>query len=387
MNELLVVLEQLRRQRLRTVVLLASIALTFAAYAILGTLRYSLDSGDDDISGRRLIVTHQAGLSEQLPLASMAQLQALPGVDVVGHATWFGAYYQDQRQMQMAFAVEPHAWLAQHPDMIVEPAAANAFYAQRDSMLVARALAERYGWKVGDTVPLGSILFSAPAGERAWRFRVAGLFTSADSGGGRNYIVLHYAYLNEGRSLWKDTVGSYMVTPRPGQDVQALASAIDAAFANTSTPTNTNTDQAFHAEFFAQFGNVTFLIKSVIAAAFASLMLVVVSTLALSVRQGARDIGVLKTLGYSHARVLRLVFWQSGALVVLGAALGLALGAGFNAAVVRHLSQFMPDVVMPLPVLAEAALIALAAAVATGALPALMALRIRPLEAFAIEQG
>ena len=387
MKELAIVIEQLRYQRLNTLVLLTIITITFAAYAVLGSLRYSLDSGEASVSGQRLIVTPQTGLMAQLPLAHQAQIEAIPGVAQVGHATWLGAYYQNQRQMQMVFAVQPQAWLAQHPDMIVDDATAQAFYRGRDSMLVSRGLADRYGWKVGDVVPLNSILFQPPAGEPAWRLRVAGYFTSADSGGGRNFIVMHYEMLNEARQLWRNTVGSFMVTARPGVSLQALANDIDARFATSNDPTSTNTDQAFHAEFFAQFGNVTFMIKAVIAAAFSSLLLVVGSTLALAVRQSTRDIGVLKVLGWSHGRVLRLVFWRSGALVLVGAVAGVALGALFNWGVTRHLSQFMPDVVLPLPVLGEALLIASVVGLLTGLVPALLALRVRPLQALSVDNG
>jgi putative ABC transport system permease protein len=387
MKELLIVLEQLRHQRLRTWLLLGSVTITFAAYAILGSLRYSLDSGDESISNSRLIITHQSGVMEQLPLGHMAQLQALPGVAAVGHATWLGAYYQDQRQMQMVFAVQPQAWIAQHPDMVVEPAAAEAFYAQKDGMLVARPLAERYGWKVGDVVPLGSILFAPPGREKAWRFRVSGFFTTADSGGARNYIITHYDYLNDARDLWRNTVGSYMVTALPGHSIGDVANTIDAHFATSANPTSSATDQAFHAEFFAQFGNVTFMIQAVVAAAFTSLMMVVGSTLALAVRQASRDIGVLKVLGWGHARVLRLVYWQSGALVIVGAAAGLGLGALFNALVTRKLSHFMPDIVLPLPVLGEAAAIAIGVSLVAALVPALLALRVRPLQALAIDQA
>lgn len=387
MKELAIALEQLRHQRLNTLVLLASVALTFAAYAVLGSLRYSLDSGEASVSGQRLIVTPPSGLMAQLPLGHKAQIEAIPGVAQVGHATWLGAYYQRQRQMQMVFAVQPQAWLAQHPDMIVDDATAQAFYRSRDGMLVSEGLAQRYGWKVGDVVPLGSILFQPPAGEPAWRLRVAGFFTSADNGGGRNFIVMHYDMLNEARTLWRNSVGSFMVTARPGVSIQALANDIDARFAATADPTSSNTDQAFHAEFFAQFGNVTFMIKAVIAAAFTALLLVVGSTLALAVRHGTRDIGVLKVLGWSHGRVLRLVFWRSGALVLAGAAAGVALGAAFNWGVTRRLSQFMPDVVLPLPVLGEALLIAAVVGVLTGLVPALMALRVRPLQALSVDNG
>jgi putative ABC transport system permease protein len=387
MKELLIAWELLRRQRASTWVLLASVAITFATYAVLGSLRYSLDSGEDAVSGQRLIVTPQAGLMAQLPLAYQQQLEALPGVAQVGHATWLGAYYQNQRQMQMVFAVAPRAWIEQHPDMLLEPGVAEAFYRQKDSILVARGLAERYGWKVGDVVPLSSILFAPPKGEPAWRLRVAGFFTSHSSGGGRNYIVMHYDMLNEGRQLWRNTVGSFMVTAKPGHSLAAVAGGIDAQFASASDPTSSNTDTAFHTEFFNQFGNVSALIQAVLAAALTALLLVAGSTLALLVRQGTRDIGVLKVLGFGPTRITRLVLWRSAALLMLGAVTGLAAGALFNMVVTRSLSQFMPDVILPTPVMLEALAIAGVVAVVTALLPAWLALRVRPLQALSVEQG
>ncbi|MDT8999857.1 FtsX-like permease family protein [Paucibacter sp. APW11] len=385
--ELLLAWEHLRFHRLRSALLLISIALAFAAYGVLGTLRFSLNSGDDGVSQTRLIVTHQAGLMEPLPLAHLARIRALPGVADVGHATWMGAYFQDQRQMLMLFAVDPAVWIHQHPDMSIGAGAQQAFLSQRNSILVSEALASKFGWRVGDIVPLGSILFSPRNGEAAWPFRVAGVFTSSDDGGGRNYIISHYEYLNEGREFWQNTVGTFMVTASPGHQIQTLAGLIDAEFASSDAPTSSNTDQAFHAEFFAQFGNVALMIKAIIAAAFASLVLVVSSTMALAVRQSTRDIGVLKVLGYSHLRVLRLILLQTAGLILLGATAGLGIAAAVNAAVTRSLPQFMPDVVMPMPVLGEAVLIIVGMGLLIAALPAALALRIRPIQAFAIEQG
>jgi putative ABC transport system permease protein len=385
MNELLIVMEQFRQQKGRCLLLCVSVALAFMAYGVLGTLRYSLISGDDEVSRSRLIVTHQSGLMETLPLAYLERLRNVPGVAAVGHATWLGVYFQDRRQTLMAFAVDPAAWLLQHPDMQLSDASRKKFVAERDGMLVSQQLADKFGWKPGDQVPLGSILFMPTDGNPVWHYRVSGIFTSTDRGGGRNYIVTHYDYLNQARTFWNNTVGTYMVTAQRGDDVDALAASIDTMFANSDAPTSTDTDQAFHTAFFAQFGNVTLMIKVIVGAAFTSLMLIVTSTLALMVRQATRDIGVLKVIGFSHTRILRMVFFQSGLLVTIGGVAGVAGSAAFNAAITRHLPQFLPDLILPWPVLTEATIIIAAMTIGTGLLPALMALRIRPIDAFAIE--
>lgn len=387
MTALRIAFDYLRFHRGRSLTLLACVSVAFLAYGVLGAFRYSLQSGEESVSGRRLIVTHRDGLMQTLPLAHGERIAALPGVAHWAHATWQGAYFRDPRELLMALAVAPEAWLQQHPDMRVDPAARADFLQRRNGLLASEALAQRFGWKPGDSIPLKSILYAPPAGEPAWTYVLSGTFVAESSGGARNYIITHYDYLNEARPMWKDTVGTYMVTPAPGISPAALAQAIDALFADGAAPTSSTTDHAFHLEFFSQSGDFLGMIRAVLAVAFVSLMLVLVSSQALAMRQIARDLGVLKVLGYSDLRVVAMVFAQVGVLMVAGAALGLALGALVNRVVTRQLPQFLPDLLMPLPVVAEGLALALVLAAAASVLPAWLALRVRPVEAFAMEQG
>jgi putative ABC transport system permease protein len=387
MKPLLIAFDHLSYYRLRTALMLCGVTLAFLAYGMLGALRYSLDSGEESVSGRRLIVTHRAGLMQTLPLAYLERLRKVAGVGEVGHATWQGAYYREPRQMLVALAVDPEVWLRQHPDMQLSEAQARDFLRRRDGMLVSRPLARKFGWAVGDVVPLQSILYPPPTGQPAWSYTVSGIFISRDSGGARNYIVTHYDFLNEARPMWRNTVGTFMVTPDASTPAMELAQRIDAAFADGDTPTSTTTDQAFHAEFFAQFGDVVGLIRMVMAVAFVSLLLVVSSGMALSVRQGSHDIGVLKVIGFSNRLVLSVVLAQSGLLMLSGAALGLGTSALVNTLVTRSLPQFLPDLALPLPVLAVGVLIAVLLALAAGSLPAWIAMRVRPVDAFILEQS
>lgn len=383
MSSLRFTLDEVRYFRLRATLIVLSAAFSFLAYGMLSTLRFSLQSGQSSVADSRLIVTHRDGLMQTLPLALREQIQALAGVDKVGHATWTGSYFHEPDELLMALAVEPATWLDQHPDMIVAAEVRERFLGSRDGMLVSEALARKYGWNVGQRVPLGSILYSPPAGEKAWSYLFVGTFRTDDSGGGRNYIVSHFDYLNENRTVWRDTVGSYMVTPRPGATAKAVADAIDGTFATSPAPTSSSTDRAFHDQFFQQFGDVVSIIKVIISITFVSVVLVVSSGMALAVRQSARHFGLLRVLGYSNPRILALVVTQASFLIGAGAAVGLALAATSNWALARYLPDFMPDIVMPWQVVGEAALMALMITAVVAVLPAWLALRISPIEAFA----
>jgi len=383
MSSLRFTLDEMRFYRLRAILIVLSTAFSFLAYGMLSTLRYSLQSGESSLAESRLIVTHRDGLMQTLPLAMHDQIQELNGVGKIGHATWTGSYYHEPDELMMALAVEPQAWLDQHPDMIVSAEARGRFLGTRDGMLASEALARKYGWTVGERIPFGSILYAPPPGEKAWSYQLVGTFRTDDSGGGRNYIVSHFGYLNENRTVWRDTVGSYMVTPDADVTAKRLADVIDGAFAAAPVPTSSSTDRAFHDQFFQQFGDVVSIIKVIISITFVSVVLVVTSGLALAVRQAARHFGLLRVLGYADARIVSLVVTQALILIATGAVLGLGGATITNWMLARYLPDFMPDIVMPWKVVGEAGLMALLIVAVVATLPSWLALRISPIEAFA----
>jgi putative ABC transport system permease protein len=384
-NPLAFALAALRQQPGKSAALALAATLAFLVYGVFGALGHALAGSPREPAGLRLVSTHVAGLMENLPMAHAARVAALPGVARVGHATWWGAYWRDEREMPLTFAVDAAAWLEQHPEMRLAPEARRDFLAQPDSILVSEALAARYGWKRGDIVPLGSILYPPPAGEPAWRFRVAGVFGSDDARGSRNYLIGHHSFLDAHRPMWRHTVGTLMVTAQPGHDLQALAQRIDELFLNSEAPTSTTTDQAFQLEFLAQFGNVAAALQAIVGAALLSAALVLGSAAALTVRQSTRDIGVLKVMGFGPLRVVALVGSQVALPLLAGAALGLAGAALANHLLTSALPQYLPSLVMPAAVLLKGLGWTLVLLLATTLPPALLALRIRPREAFAVD--
>jgi putative ABC transport system permease protein len=374
-------IEQLRYRRLRSALLVFTITIAFFVFGLLETLNFSMRGGDAENTSVRLIITNQAGMTEPLPMAYMNQLKSIKGVRDVGYATWWGCYYQEARQSVLTFAVEPAAWLRQHPEMVVSSADAARFRSQRNGILVSEALARKFNWKIGDLIPLGSILYAPPDRSRSWQYQVAGTFIS----GGQNYMVTHYDYLNESRSFWRDTVGAFMVTPDSGSRTDELAARIDGHFSQSAVHTLAASDRAFQMDFFAQFGDILFLIKCAVGAAFASLLLIVSSTAALAVTQRFKDFALLQIIGFKQSRIVLLVFGEILVLLLIGSLLGLSLAAGFNATLTSAIPQYLPDIVMPSRVLVEGLALAILMSALSAALPVGLALRLRPVTIFAIE--
>ncbi|EKE87556.1 ABC transporter permease [Idiomarina xiamenensis] len=374
-----------KRNRLRSCLLLFTICSGFLIFGVLGTLNFSMSGGSDQFAQSRLMVISQGGLVDPLPIAYQQRLAAIDGVASVGHATWFGLHYQETDQDIMSFAVDGAMWLQQHPEMEISDTAVQRFLRSKNGLLVNRHIANRFGWQVGDQVPLKSILFQPSDGSGFWSFEISGLFETTDASGGRKYVIAHYDYLNDGRVIWPDTVGSFIVVPQDGVDANQLATRIDDHFLRSQQSTFSATDKAFHDDFFKQFGDVFFIIKSVVLISFLSIVMVVASTIALMVRQRTRDIGVLKVIGFSGAHVFRMIYTEVFLLVSLGTALGLLLAFIVNKVMIYYW-PIIPDINLPPFVLLQTLVIALALAVISGAIPSYLALRMKPAEAFKVHE-
>lgn len=385
MNLCSIVLASLRANRTRSVLLVITIAIAFMVYGVLGALRFSMFGGDDSYAESRLIITHESGMTQPLPIAYQQRLAKLPGVAEVSPATWFGAYYQTTNNMLMAFAVDAKSWVRQHREMHASAEELARFYNTANGMLVSRALMDKYGWRVGDSVPLKSILFQPSNGDGFWPFTIAGSFENDAEAGGRNYIIMHYKYLNEARTTWVDTAGTYMVSALPGVDVEQLAIAIDAAFSGYPERTASASDKAFHTAFFKQLGDISLLIKAVVSVCFTALILVVGSSLTLAVREKNRDIGIFKVVGFNRARVLLLVAGEGVALIICGLLLGIAGALGVNHLVSTQLPDLLPNLSLTVHVWSELLAIAAIMGVVVCSLPALQALAMKPIHALSSE--
>ncbi len=384
-SELILAWANIKRHRLRTALLLFTICTGFLIFGVLGTLNFSMLGGSDVFAQSRLMTISQGGLTNPLPLSYQQRIARIEGVQSVGHATWFGLHYQDTDQDIMSFAADAENWILQHPEMEMSDDAIREFLNTKNGLLVNYHIANRFGWKIGDIVPLKSILFQPESGEGFWSFKVSGFFTTSDESGGRKYVIAHYDFLNDSRVIWPNTVGAYIVVPEPGAEPNELATRIDDHFLRSSHNTFTATDKAFHDDFFKQFGDVFFIIKSVVLISFLSIVIVVASTIALTVRQRTRDIGVLKVIGYSNAKIFRIIYFETFILVALGSLIGLACAFVVNKVMIYYW-PIIPDINLPSFVMLQALSIAGGLVVIAGLIPSVLALGMKPAEAFKIHE-
>jgi putative ABC transport system permease protein len=275
-------------------------------------------------------------------------------------------------------AVEPQTYMDVYGKDVVIPAEAQqAFLRERTGALVGETLARKWGWKVGDRIPVASNIFSQKSGSRTWDFTIVGIFTPRTPQIDTNFMVFQYAYFDETRSFGKDQIGWMVLQTNSPSQNDRVAKAIDQMLANSSFETATDTEKAFNKAFAAQLGNIALIVTLVVGAAFVTILMIVGNTMALTIRERTREIGVMKTLGFSGGRILGLVLSESVLLTLLGGIPGLAIAALFTLALRENLSNFIPGFAMTPGIALIGLALMLGLGLITGIIPALNAMRLK----------
>jgi putative ABC transport system permease protein len=381
-SDFVLVLKNLFRKKLRTVLMIVSILVAFQIFGVLASFEWAFNSREDSAAVDRLIVTNKINQAQQLPVSYFNRVAALEGVRQAGHASWFGGYYQDPKSFLVVFAVDPESYTNLYDsDFVFEPQAREGFIRDRAAALVGERMMAKWGWKVGDTIPLSSNVYSKKDGSRVWDVKIVGTFAGRSSQNDSNLMLIQYDYLNENRVFQKDLIGWIALRTASPDLNDKVARAIDATFANSADETTTDSEKVFTKAFAAQFGNIALIVGLVVGAAFVTILMIVGNTMAMSIRERTREIGVLKTLGFSGARILRMVLAESTLLAVIGGAPGLALAAAAIFAVRDQVMQFAPTLTLPPVVVGAAFALMLALGVLTGLFPALSAMRLKIADA------
>jgi len=381
-NELTLVRKNLFRKPVRTTLLLISIFVAFLVFAVM--LSFSHSIANFATIPTRMVTLSKINFTESLPMAHYQRISQTEGVAVATHLNWFGGYYQDPvKGFIPVFAVDPESYFAVYSEDLQIPAAEReAFFKERTAMLAATPVAEKFGWKVGQRIPLNSNIFSQADGGHTWQFTLVGLIPTPPGSSQTGSVLIHYDYFNETITFGKDRVGWVPFLTTSATLNNKVAHAIDARFANSADETSTQDEATFNASFAAQLGDIALVVTLVVGAAFAAILLIVGTTMTLAVRERTREVGVMKTLGFSSARILRMVLGESLLLAFLGAGLGVGAAALLLPMMAKASGGQMPTISMAPGVPLWSALIALALGLITGAAPALGAYRMRITDAF-----
>jgi putative ABC transport system permease protein len=321
-------------------------------------------------------VIGRTGLIQPLPLPYMERIRRIPGVEDVAHSTWFGGIYQDPKNFFPQFVIEPEDWLRLYPEFKVNASEWHDFLADRQGIVVGQKLAERFGWKLGDHVPL-----KAPGylGGTGWDFNVRAIYHGSKPQDDEGQLWIQHRYFFEkAPRYWQGIVGWYVVRVADPAHALEVSKAIDAEFANSASETRTQTESAFAASFMKQMGNIEFLILAIGSIVFFTLLLVTGNTMAIAVRERTGELAVLKAIGYSDGFVLLLVLAESLIIAALGGGIGLWLARGLAA---RDITRGILPLYLPGEALAAGVVVALATGALAGILPGLAAMRLQVTDA------
>ena len=366
----------LRRKKIRTALTIGSFAVALFLFGLLGAIRYGFRRGIDVAGADRLVVIGRTSMIQPLPLAYKDRLRRTPGVKDVAFAVWFGGVYQDPKNFFGQFAIVPDDWLVMYPEFKVSEEEWKAFKADRQGVVVGKKLSDRFGWKIGDRVPLQAPSFM---GGGSWEFNVRGIYHGTRKNDDETQFWLQHQYLIEkAPAFWKGIVGWYTVRIANPDAAPAVAKLIDEEFSNSANETRTQTESAFAASMVKQMGNIEFLILAIGSVVFFTLLLVTGNTMAISVRERTNELAVLKAIGYSDAFVLTIVLAESLLIATIGGAIGLWL-----ASLLVDLDPTSGLLLLYLPPIAFVlgAVIALVTGMLAGLLPAITAMRLNVVSA------
>jgi putative ABC transport system permease protein len=309
------------RKKIRTTFTLLSIFVAFLLFGLLMTIRTAFSFGVDIAGVDRLVLIHKVSLIMPLPVSYLDRIKATEGVAMATHNTWFGGVYQNPNNFFAQIAVEPETFMKIYPEYTFSPEHMKAWLADRQGVLVGVDLAKRFGWKVGDRVPIVGTIWQPKQGQ-VWEFNVAGLY-DGEAGVDKTQFFFRYDYLDENRRVGEGAVGWYVVKIADASQAQQMGAKFDSMFANSVAETKTTTEKGFVEGFAKQMGDIGAIMIAITIAVLFTMILVAANTMAQSVRERTSEVGVLKTLGFSNTSILALVLSESVLIAVIGGGLGL----------------------------------------------------------------
>lgn len=381
MTSLTLAVSNLRKTKVRALLLVFTIFFGFCTFGVLLAFERAFNA-DATADLGRMITVNKISFTQPLPFAHFNRLRSMPDVGEATFASWFGGYYREPGNSLHAFAVDPETYLdVYRGDILISEVAKAAFLRERTALLVGESMAARWGWKIGDQVPVLSRSIAQRTGSQSWTFIIAGVFKAGSAQVDTNFMFLRHDYLSEARATGRDTIGWMVFRPAAGFGGEAVGEAVDRAFAAEADQTTTDTERNFNRAFAAQFGNVALATLIVLAAALMSILMIVGNTMMLTVRERTRDVGLLKALGFPAGQVMKILFVEALIISSAGGLLGLAAAYVVIRGVRPSLTQIAPGMTLSFGILALGVALMVAVAGIATAGPAYFASRLRAADA------
>ncbi len=367
------------RKKLRLILTIGSFAVALFLFAFLAVVRGAFTRGADIEGADRLVTINRVSIIQPLPLAYQDKIQRIPGVQAVTHNNWFGGVYQDEKNFFPQFVIDVENQRKVIPELVVPDDQWQTFVKDRQGAIAGAKTAQRFGWKIGDRIPIKTTLYGSNG---TWEFNLDGIYHSTHKGGDESQFWFQWDYFEEKVvDRFKGNVGWYVIKLDSPDHAVSVAKAIDEMAANSSFETKTETESEFAASWVKQFGNIQFLIITIGSVVFFTLLLVTGNTMAISVRERVGELAVLKAIGFSDRWVLFFVLAESLTIALIGGLLGLGLALLAIPALGAALNGLLPTLILSPAVLSLGLAIALFVGVMSGILPGIGAMRLRVVNA------
>jgi putative ABC transport system permease protein len=373
------ILANLFRKKVRLVLTLGSFAVALFLFAFLAVVKDAFNRGGSVASANRLVTINRVSIIQTIPLADRDKILRIPGVQSVTHDNWFGGVYQEEKNFFPQFVIDPDNQRQVFPELLVADDQWNAFLKDRQGAIVGASTAKRFGWKLGDRVPIKTTIYEGGS----WEFIIDGIYHGRTPQDDETQFWFQWDYFEERvPERAKGQVGWYTVKLDSPDDAVRVSKAVDAEFANSPYETKTETESAFAAGWVKQFGNIEFLILVIGSVVFFTLLLVTGNTMAISVRERTGELAILKAIGFKNASILFFVLAEALAIALFGGVLGLGLAMLAIPALGAALNGMLPNLILSKSVLATGIGFALLVGAISGILPGIGAMRLGVVEAF-----
>lgn len=384
----LLVLKNLRAHPVRSLLTLGSVTVAIFLVCFLRTVLVTLEAGIQASAGNRLIVQSAVSLFVDLPLSYQPKIEGLDDVEVACKLQWFGGYYREQKNFFAQFGVDHDRLFGTYPEITLVEGSSAELARLRTGCVIGTKLAKRFGWKVGDRVPITGTIFRRVDGQ-PWEFEVVGIYASSAANVDEMSLWFRFDYLHEsleqGAALGPTGVGIFALKLAPGADPIAVSSRIEGMFSGGPQAVQCTTEAEFQRQFVSMLGSVPTFLSSIGGGVLFAILLAVLNTMMMSGRQQTRSVGVLKALGFSDRSTFALLICEALLLCGLGGLAGIGLALGTEPALGAALAAILPVYAITRETMALGLGGALLVGLIAGVVPAVQASRLRAVEALRAE--
>ena len=332
------------RKKGRFVLTCLSVTIAFFLFSTLAGINHALTANVSANNQYRLITSHKVSITRSLAINYQQKIAAVNGVENVSYASWFGGFFQNETNQLAMMAVDHNNYFEMFSEYKIAEQQLNQWKKTRTGLVIGQGIADKYGWKVGDKIPLSSSIWMNKDGVFSWEFTISAIYQTVDSATDDKRAFFQHKYFDKGRAYARNTVSWLTTKIAKEADVDNVIHAIDKVFANSNGPTRTTTEQVFIKEQAQQFVDMAMVIKVVVVAVFFTLLLIVCNTMAQTNRERLNESAMMKALGFSSLFLITQVYLESLWLLAIGALAGCILAKLLLVYVSQLFSDFLPGI-------------------------------------------